>query len=353
MVDRSEEFIAQIRQAAANERPLRIQGGGSKNFYGRPVEGELLDTRGHSGIVNYEPTELVLTARAGTLLRDIEAVLAAEGQLLAFEPPHFDGDATLGGVVASGLAGPRRLAGGSVRDSLLGVRVVNGRGELLRFGGEVMKNVAGFDVSRLMAGAQGTLGLLTEVSLRVHPAPEVERTQVLECERAAIPRLLDRWQSDALPVSATAHDGTRLYVRISGPARTVAAAADAIGGEQLPDDASFWRDLRDHRLPFFQGAAPLWKLSLPPHGAEPELPDGEFFYEWGDRIRWLKTTASPDDIRRAATACGGHAMLFRGGPDTAERFHPLASGVAKLHHNLKRAFDPHGILNPGRLYRDL
>lgn len=341
----------QVRAASAARTPLRIHGGGSKSFYGREGEpGTALDVRPLSGIVNYEPTELVLTARAGTTLVEIEAALAERGQMLAFEPPHYAGGATLGGAIACGLSGPRRFSAGAARDFVLGTRVINGRGEHLRFGGEVMKNVAGFDVSRVLCGALGTLGVLTEVSLKVLPAPALERSLSLELPHGTLAEQVDAWSAQGLPITASAHDGRRGYLRLSGPEGTVAAACAEIGGEALAD-AGFWQQLRDHSLSFFQAGASLWRIALPAHAPELDL-DGPVYREWNGQLRWLASTQSASEIRAAVTALGGHATLFRGGERSGAVFTPLAHGLRRLHENLKRAFDPAGIFNPGRLYAE-
>lgn len=344
--DRSEALRQQVAAAAAEGRPLCLLGGGSKAFYGRDCAGEPLALAGHSGILNYEPTELVLTARAGTPLAEIETALTETRQLLPFEPPHFGGAPTLGGAIAAGLAGPRQFAAGAVRDFVLGCRVINGRGEWLRFGGEVMKNVAGYDVSRLMVGALGTLGILTEVSVKVLPATAAELTLTLVLPAEQVATRLDGWTARALPVTAAAHDGGRLWLRLSGAAAALAAARREIGGEEAAP--AFWPRLRDHALPFFDlaGDERLWRLSLPPHAALAELP-GRRLIEWGGRRVWLVSGADPAGIQAAAAGAGGHATLFRG---DGEPFAPLTPALRALHQRIKQAFDPAGIFNPGRLY---
>jgi len=351
--DRSAEIAERVERAAADGTALAIRGGGSKAFYGREPRGEALDVTGHAGIVTYEPSELMLTARAGTPLAEIEATLAEAGQMLAFEPPHFGGGATLGGAIAAGLSGPCRAFAGAARDFVLGTRVVNGRGESMRFGGEVMKNVAGYDVSRLMTGALGTLGVVTEVSLKILPAPQAEATRSLALEPAAAMDRVGEWTMQGLPVSATAHDGERLHVRLSGPERAVAAAAETVGGETPLEPDSFWAALRDQQLAFFtEGEAPLWRLALPPLTPALEL-DASAYHEWNGQQRWLRTDASADTVRAAAATPGGHAALFRGGDREGEVFHPPEAGVLRLHRRLKEAFDPAGVLNPGRLHAGL
>ncbi|HHH38582.1 MAG TPA: glycolate oxidase subunit GlcE [Sedimenticola sp.] len=350
--DREQELLAAVRRAREGGRPLEIRGSGSKAFYGRAPAGEPLSVAAHRGVVNYEPKELVVTARAGTPLAELEETLAAAGQMLPFEPPRFGPGATLGGTIACGFSGPRRPFLGSARDFVLGVRLINGRGEVLHFGGEVMKNVAGYDISRLMTGALGTLGLLLEVSLKVLPAPEEEQTQVLELDQAEAIDTMNRWAGRPLALSGAAWDGMRLYLRLSGTADAVAAGRTRVGGEPLAEGARFWRSLRELEGGFFERPGPLWRLSVPPGTPPLDLP-GRQFLDWGGAQRWLTGEASEAAVRRAAGEAGGHATLFRGGDREAERFHPLAPPLMAIHRNLKRAFDPDAILNPGRLYGGL
>jgi glycolate oxidase FAD binding subunit len=340
-----ETFQEKIRQAAERRAPLRLRGGGTKDFYGNPPRGDVLDTRGYAGIVSYEATELVVTARCGTPLAELEEALAKNQQILPFEPPHFGAAATVGGCIAAGLAGPRRASAGAVRDFVLGVKLVDGRGRVLRFGGEVMKNVAGYDVSRLLAGSLGTLGLVAEASLKVLPRPPGELTLRLEKSEAQALEAMSRWAGQPLPVSATAwHDGV-LLVRLSGAEPAVHAAAQRIGGEK--HESSFWKDVREHSHPFFSGPEPLWRLALPSNAAPLGLP-GRQLIEWGGGLRWLKTAAGADAVRKAAK----HATLFRATDKSAGAFAPLEPVNARLHKALKAAFDPAGILNPGRMYAD-
>jgi glycolate oxidase FAD binding subunit len=343
-----DQFSDAIRDAGAPGRPLRIRGGGSRDFYGGPLRGEPLDTRGYSGIVEYEPTELVLTARAGTPLADIEQELASRGQMLAFEPPHF-GAATLGGAIATGLSGPRRPYAGSARDVVLGVRMLDGKGSDLRFGGQVMKNVAGYDVSRLMVGSLGTLGLLLEISLKTLPLPPSELTLRREHDSAEAVRLMNAWAAQPLPVSATCHVDGVLHVRLSGARPAVEAARARIGGEDMPDGVQFWQAVRNQTLGFF--AEPLWRVSLKPTAPPLDLP-GRQLIEWNGALRWISGNADPTAVREEAARAGGHATLFRGGDRSAGVFHPLSPALMKLHRRLKGTFDPHGILNVGRMYPD-
>ncbi|MGK5075733.1 glycolate oxidase subunit GlcE [Janthinobacterium sp. ZB1P44] len=352
----AEQFRQQILAASAAGKPLRLRGGGTKDWYGQQLAGEVLDTRAYAGIIDYEPTELVITARCGTPLAEIEAALAARNQMLAFEPPHFGPGATVGGVVASALSGPRRASAGALRDFVLGAVLMDGHGERLAFGGQVMKNVAGYDVSRLLAGSLGTLGLILEVSLKVLPLPLREATLRVACAEIAALRMLNEWAGKPLPISASCwHDGV-LTVRLSGAEAAVSAALHALGGEVLaPDDAAaFWLSVREQTHAFFAGAGSLWRLSLPPH-ASAVIVKGRQLIEWGGAQRWLKLDADADaagtqHIRQAVAAAGGHATLFRGGDKAVGVFHPLAPAVEKIHQRLRQAFDPAGIFNPHRMY---
>jgi glycolate oxidase FAD binding subunit len=347
-----EQFRQRIADATAANRPLRIAGGGTKDWYGQSLQGELLDTRGYHGIIAYEPTELVVTARCGTPLAELEAALAERQQMLAFEPPHFGAGATVGGMVAAGLSGPRRQAVGAVRDFVLGATLMDGKGEVLRFGGQVMKNVAGYDVSRLLAGSLGTLGLILDVSLKVLPKPFAETTLRLDLNEADALRALNEWGGQPLPVSASAWQDGVLTLRLSGAQAAVNAARARIGGAGVEDAAGFWHLLREQQLPFFTAAEQgLWRLSLPSTAAPLALP-GRQLIEWGGAQRWLHTDAGAAAVRAAAQQAGGHATLMRG-DRLAGVFQPLAPAVEKIHRNLKHAFDPAGIFNRGRMYADL
>ncbi|WP_336335892.1 glycolate oxidase subunit GlcE [Pseudomonas putida] len=345
--DNSQALLEQVNQALHQCTPLRIQGSNSKAMLGNPVAGEVLDTRSHRGIVSYDPTELVLTARAGTPLREIEAVLHEAGQMLPCEPPCLGPEATLGGMVAAGLSGPRRPWAGSVRDYVLGTRVITGHGKLLRFGGEVMKNVAGYDVSRLMVGSFGCLALLTEVSLKVLPRPRQCLSLRLPMGRHEALAELAGWGQQPLPISAACHDGEALYLRLEGGEGSVQSARQRLGGEAL--DSRFWSDLREQRLAFFADPAPLWRLSLPIATGELEVP-GQQLIDWGGAQRWLKSTAAAQAIRQRVAAVGGHATCYAPGADSNP---PLPAALMRYHRALKQQLDPQGVFNPGRLYPDL
>ncbi len=360
------EWIGRVHDAVETQGQLRIRGGGSKDFYGGLPRGELFDTTGYRGIVAYEPTELVVVARAGTPLAELEATLAEKGQCLPFEPPHFGypallganagGATTVGGMVAAGLSGPRRAAVGAVRDYVLGVKLVDGKGELLSFGGQVMKNVAGYDVPRLMAGSLGTLGLIAEVALKVLPVPVAVRTLRFSLGEAAALSRLNEWGGRPLPVAASVwHEGT-LTVRLAGAHAAIESAQTTLGGEVVAEAeaAAFWLGVREQTLPFFAGGEPLWRLSVasttPPLG----LP-GPQLIEWGGALRWLRGDQGAERLRTVAAQSGGHVTLFRGGEalkTAAGVFQPLPPALLQIHRRLKAAFDPHGVFNPGRMYPD-
>jgi glycolate oxidase FAD binding subunit len=345
------ELQEAVRAAQGEGAALEIVGGGSKHFYGRAAQGRRLEVAAHRGVIEYEPTELVFTARGATPLAELEALLAEHGQMLGFEPPHFGAAATLGGTLACGLSGPRRPYAGALRDFVLGVTLLTGRGEVLRFGGKVMKNVAGYDLSRLMAGAMGTLGIVLEVSMKVLPLPPDEVTLARHANAEEALRLMNEWAARPLPLSAACFDGDLLYVRLAGATSAVRAAREQLGGEALPDGPGYWEKLREHRHGFFTGDQPLWRLSVPP-GQPPLALRGKWLLDWGGAQRWLRTEEPAARIRAVAAEAGGHAMLFRGGDRTGEVFHPLAPAVMALHRNLKAAFDPKGILNPGRMWQE-
>ena len=344
-----EQFRETVRAAAAGKSALRIRGGGTKDWYGGALEGEILDTRGHAGIVDYEPTELVITARCGTPLAEIEAVLAERRQMLAFEPPHFGDGATLGGAIAAGLSGPRRANSGAVRDFVLGAKLMDGKGEVLSFGGQVMKNVAGYDVSRLLAGSLGTLGLMLEISVKVLPRAFAETTLRFEMNEIEAIRRLNEWGGQPLPVSGSCWCDGVLALRLSGAQAAVDAAVKSLGGQVADDAGAFWTSLREQRHAFFEGDTPLWRLSVPSTTGAIVLGGGQLI-EWGGAQRWLRAdSAAADGIRRTVAAAGGHATLFRGGDKAAGVFQPLAPAVARINERLRTAFDPSGIFNRGRM----
>ena len=400
------ELRERVKAAHRERRPLRLRGAGTKDFYGEnaptnapagatltasdpinalesspntlgnptkggprsaaPVNGTapdgsrveghgpaptLLDLRSYRGIVDYEPSELVITARCGTPLSEIEAALADRGQFLAFEPPSFGGDPTIGGVIAAGLSGPRRMYAGAARDFVLGATLLDARGQILRFGGQVMKNVAGFDVSRLLCGSLGILGIITEVSLKVLPRPRAEETLRFEMPAREAVGAFNRWSGQPLPLSAAAWCAGVAWVRLSGAASAVRAAHERLGGERVdPAEATKWWDaLRHCTHPIFNSTT-MWRLSVPDTTPPLDLP-GDPLIEWGGALRWYvgDGVANPRPI---ASASGGTALCWRGTPPPEGRFHPLQPMVATLHRRLKDRFDPHGIFNPGRLLVD-
>jgi glycolate oxidase FAD binding subunit len=359
-----EPFAERIRAAAAAGTPLRIRGGGSKDFYGERLEGDLLDTKPLAGISSYEPTELVVTALAGTPLAQLESTLAERGQCLPFEPPHFGGGATVGGMVAAGLSGPARASVGAVRDYVLGLTMINGRGELLTFGGQVMKNVAGYDVSRLVAGSLGTLGLIVEVSLKVLPVPPGRATLKFEMSQAEALQRLAAWGGQPLPLNASCwvEDSgvTTLYVRLRGAVAAVESACQTMGGERQDDAkvAPDWDQCRDQRLPWFQerGARDLWRLAVAQTAPVLDLPEPPLV-EWHGGQRWVRAEpGAAAHLRAVAAKAGGHATLFACADQRSEpasgRFTPLAAPLQRIHRDLKREFDPAGIFNRGRLFPD-
>ena len=352
----ADSFIAdlceRVRAAGASGTALRVRSGGTKDFYGHEGRGEVVDVSPHAGIVAYEPKELVLTVKAGTRLAEVERVLAGERQMLPFEPPRFGAAGTIGGTVAAGLSGPRRPYAGAVRDFVLGARIVNGKGEDLSFGGRVIKNVAGYDVSRLMTGALGTLGIVTEVSFKVLPRPPAETTLSFQMDEAAATQRANEWAGQPLPISATAWLGGRFLVRLSGAESAVAAARAKLGGDDASDLPDFWSALRDHRIAFFDNALPLWRLSVP-QTAAPIPSEHPQLVEWGGGLRWIAEELDAAAIRDAVHKAGGHATLFRHGDKSVGVFHPLQPALLKIHQRLKQAFDPFGILNPGRMYDHL
>lgn len=347
----------QVSHAFSQQTPLRIVGGNTRAFYGRPVNAAPLHLAEHRGIVHYDPVELVITARAGTPLEALEAVLDEHHQMLGFEPPRFGPQSTIGGAVATGLAGPRRPWAGATRDFVLGTRVITQHGKPLRFGGEVMKNVAGYDMSRLMTGAQGTLGVLADVSLKVLPKPPAHHSLRLTLPLdEALARLAELGRRP-LPITAAAwHDG-ELLLRLEGGNSSVAATRRELGGEPL--DADFWTTLRDLRHDFFTLAPgqALWRLSLPSNTPPLALDDShsQVLYDWAGCQRFLKTTLDGDTLRHACQAVGGHATCYtlaaQGGSDTP--FTPLNPVVEKYHRRLKEQLDTRNIFNPGRLYAAL
>jgi glycolate oxidase FAD binding subunit len=357
------ELCQQVLAARGAERPVLIRGGNTKAFYGEPIgrrefpSAVVLDMSAYHGIVNYQPSELVITVRAGTLLSDVEQALDEQGQMLAFEPPRFGPSSTIGGCVAAGLSGPRRMAAGSLRDFVLGARLLDSSATVLSFGGEVMKNVAGYDVSRLLAGSMGIFGALLEVSLKVAPKPFFEQTCVFHMTQGQALATLTQWRSQPLPITATAwlnHDGQeRLFVRISGSESAVKAGLSKTGGQVLDAGtaSSFWTSLRDQSHEFFKTDT-LWRVALPPHSGP--LPFEPVLVEWNGGQRWLNSVSDPVALRARAAELGGHATLFRAKTytDSIPVFQPLSAGLKTINWRLKQELDPVGLFNPKRLFPD-
>ncbi|MBI5259180.1 MAG: glycolate oxidase subunit GlcE [Burkholderiales bacterium] len=353
-------LIDRVQAARGTNTALDIRGGGTKAFYGEAPQGEPLELRQLAGISSHEPSELVVTVRAGTPLAVLEAALAAQGQCLPFEPPRFAEGGTVGGMVAAGLAGPARAAVGGVRDYVLGATLLNGRAEVLSFGGQVMKNVAGYDVSRMLAGSLGVLGVILEVSLKVLPLPPASTTIRFELDQAEALKRLNAWGGQPLPITASAWWSGMLVLRLAGARAAVQAAAAKLGGEAVEPALAqgFWQGLRDQRDEFFVAAAQavaagatLWRLSLPQTAPALLLP-GEQLVEWGGAQRWVVTTAPAARLREAAAQVGGHAVAFRG-DKRAGAFAPLPAAQMRVQRQLKAAFDPERVFNRGRLYPDL
>jgi glycolate oxidase FAD binding subunit len=356
-------LIERVNAARSAGAELDIRGGGTKAFYGETPQGEPFDVTGFAGISSYEPTELVVTARCGTRLAELEAQLAERSQYLPFEPPHFGGAATVGGMVAAGLAGPPRAAVGAVRDYVLGATLLNGHGEMLSFGGQVMKNVAGYDISRLLAGSLGTLGVILEVSLKVLPQASASATVRFQMTQASALKQLNVWAALPLPLNASAWWKDTLLVRLRGALAAVESAIARLGGELIEggDAVSFWDGVREHSDEFFAAARQavdageqvrLWRVSVP-QTTPPLTLSGEQLIEWGGAQRWLCTAAPASQVRDAATRAGGHATLFYARDKSAGVFAPLKSPLDRIHRELKMAFDPSRVFNPGRMYPGL
>ncbi len=345
-----DEISTQIRAVAASGGEIEILGGGSKRFYGESIEALPIDVSGHSGIIDYDPAELVITLRAGCKLHEVVALLAQNRQMFGFEPPCFGEDATIGGMVATGLAGPRRAWAGSIRDFVLGVKLLDGRGQVLQFGGRVIKNVAGFDVSRLMVGALGTLGIILEVSIRVVPVSETELTLGYEHLSADEHiRWINGLGSEPFPITASLwHDG-RSQLRLSGSGQGVSQAAAQLGGDKVEPG---WQHAKEQKMGFFDADQPLSRISLPP--ASPDiLPAESQLIEWGGAQRWCNGEIDVTALREKVAGAGGSLCAFRRHAAGVPMFHPLSAPMLKLQRKIKSSFDPAGIFNPGKIYPGL
>ena len=360
MQDIIDQYTNTIRTATKSKTPLFIRGGGSKDFYGSSMNRDghdTLSTTAYTGIIDYDPTELVMTARAGTSLADLETELQKQNQMLGFEPPHFGPEATLGGCVASGLSGPRRIYVGAARDFVLGIRMLDGNGSNLHFGGRVIKNVAGYDISRLITGSMGTLGLLLEVSIKVLPIPPFELTLRMQMKEAEAIERMNQWAGKPLPISATCFYENNLTLRLSGAESAVRAARAKLGGELISDGAVFWNSIREQTHPFFQSGNSLWRLSLKPN-APPLKLLGQQLIEWGGALRWLACSGEHMDteeniVRSESILADGNATLFRSNKRSDSVFHPPGPQMIKIYQRIKEKFDPVGIFNPGRMFREL
>jgi len=342
----SDQIQNAVKQAIQTKDKLIIKAGGSKDFYGRTAIGKELNISEHQGIISYEPSELFITVRAGTLLKDIESVLAENNQMLAFEPPAFGAKATIGGTIACNLSGPRRAYSGAARDFVLGTKIINGQAEILCFGGEVMKNVAGYDVSRLMTGAMGTLGVLLEVSLKVVPKPETEITLLHQLNIDEALLKIHHWSTQLFPITASCYYQNKLTIRLSGTEKYIHTIQQSIGGEVL-SNANFWHSVKEQSHHFFDSKKSLWRLSIASN-SEITSQNDDTFYEWGGALRWVKTDVSQN---HTAESLKGHISLFRSPIKRNDTFQPLPKHLLQIHRNLKQAFDPHGIFNIGRMYQ--
>ena len=358
-MNRTRELQDHVRAAFDDKTALKIVGGNTKHFYGNESNAQntkVIETRIHQGIISYEPSELVITARAGTPLKEIEALLAENNQMLPFEPPHFGEHATLGGAIATGLSGSRRPFTGSARDFVLGTKIISGKGDVMSFGGQVMKNVAGYDVSRLMVGALGTLGLLLEISIKVLPKPNTEATQVIAMSQQDALITMHKLNQTSLPLSALTYENEKLYVRLSGALSAVTSAQKKVGGETLLHAEKLWQEINEQTFSFFTESnnKPLWRLSVP-YIANIDLNENSLI-DWAGALYWIHSDKKAEEIQQHAIEQGGAATLFRvsdNADNIQECFSPLQAKIKQLHVDLKMRFDPRGILNYGRLYSDL
>ncbi len=347
--DQTSEFADHITRAAAAHQPLVVCGGRSKEFIGGVATGDSLDTTLHQGLVIYEPEELTLSALAGTSIAQIAELLARSGQMLAFNPPQFSNRSTLGGCIAAGLSGPERPFWGSARDAVLGVGLINGSGQILKFGGRVMKNVAGYDISRLMAGSWGTLGLITEVTLRVVPLPEHRETFTTAIDEAAALNALARWIRSGVPISAACHLNNTLHVQLSGSENSVKHARLHLEGDWAPQEHLFWNHVRDHTHPFFDSLENLWRCIVPPH--TPPLPlEGNQLIDWAGAQRWYRGNTPAELVQSTAKKAGGYALLFRSRGVRPPLYSEISGPLLHLHQRLKAVFDPASIFNREKLF---
>ena len=357
--DITTELQAQLKQAINNQEPLFIHGGKSKLFYGNTVDATPLNISKHTGVINYEPSELCITVRAGTKLSELEALLTKNNQILTFEPPHYLFNeletATIGGAIATGISGPRRAFTGSVRDAILGVNIINGVGEVANFGGEVMKNVAGYDLSRMMVRSQGTLGVILNVSLRLLPKPEQDMTLRFKATQSEALEYFHTLRKQLLPISATTWLDGKVTIRLSASENVLQACKQKVRGDEVFDADDFWQSIRDHSHAFFHDDKPLWRFSVPPATGETTQLDGAQLLEWNGAQRWVHSHAPANIIRDIAKSQKGYATLFNNAADNegTDRFPKLEPALFALHKQLKNQMDPQGIFNPGRIYKGL
>lgn len=367
--DHSQALASQVQQAFKDQQILAVQGNGSKAFLTHAVAGQTISTTAHQGIISYFPSELTITVRSGTLLSEVKQALADKGQMLAFEPPQFSPQATIGGTIAAGLSGPARPFYGSARDFVLGCRIINGQGDILQFGGEVMKNVAGYDLSRLICGSYGTLGILLDVSLKLLPLPVQQKTICFALDSEAFTKQIKDFLMAGHPLTAAAYTKGQVYIRLGGSEQGVDFAMQSIQKYMLEQqiqtreaDNNFWTELNEQSLDFFKASQPLWRISLAnitPEFSRNLLADDQFLIDWGGALVWLYSNQNSDNIRQFTQACGGHAQLFRSNNMTADREksisrqQTLTPAMLKIHQQIKQAMDPQRILNPGCIYPEL
>ncbi|MEE9327775.1 MAG: glycolate oxidase subunit GlcE [Cocleimonas sp.] len=352
--DISTTLQKQVQDAVNNKQPLFIHAGKSKLFYGNEVIGKPLDISKHTGVISYEPTELCITVRAGTRISELQKLLAEQQQILPFEPPIYSKNATIGGAIAAGISGPRRAYTGSIRDAILGVQMINGNAEIVNFGGQVMKNVAGYDLSRLMVRSQGILGVILSVSLRLLPKPSHDLTIRFDANQQQSLDFFQELRSKQHPITATVWFDQQAYIRLSGSTETLENSQQQIKGEILSDAKDFWREIRDQQHHFFgRTDKPLWRISLPPGSSQISRIDDNILIEWGGAQRWVNSNMPANIIQSIAKSRDGFATLFRGDLPETPHFPKLEEPLLHLYKQLKNKMDPHGIFNPGRMYENL
>lgn len=360
MSDVSQQLIDQVKTAIADKTSVRIQGGGTKSGLGRAVDSttQLISTSEHSGVVQYKPVELIMTVRGGTTLAEIDSELAKNKQMLACDPRRFGGQATIAGSLAANQSGHARPWFGSLRDHVLGIKLINGQAEHCRFGGQVMKNVAGYDVARLQAGAMGAFGLISEVSFKVLPKPEMCVSMSLETGASEAIALMNKLSGTSKPITAVSWvDGT-VYFRLEGPSKAVEATTkqwQSKHGLAILDDSTasiLWESLREHEHDFFAGTEKeksLWKFSVNA-AADHISQDAAWAFDWCGSQRWLVGEFSLEELAEHAYKMGGEVQLYSGGDRQQELSIPRSAAVKQLMQNLKNSFDPENIFNSGRLY---